>query len=62
MPRIEQNGDVVPSHGRKVSNPLRKGKHLTEINDDDEGNGLLIKQKQQTGDSVNLLFYLFSKI
>ena len=34
MPRIEQNGDVAPSHGRKVSIPLTKGKHLTQLNDD----------------------------
>ena len=36
MPRIEHNGDFVPNHGRKVSNPLTKGKHLTLINDDDD--------------------------
>ena len=36
MPRIEENGDVVPSHGRKVSNPVTKGKPLTQINDDDD--------------------------
>ena len=36
MPRIEKNGDVAPRHERNVSNPFKKGKHLTKKNDDDD--------------------------
>ena len=35
MPRIEKNGDVGPIHGRKVSNPLIKRIHLSQLNNDD---------------------------
>ena len=46
MPRIEQNGDIVPCYGRKVSDHFAKGIHLTQIDVDDDDHHHITSQKE----------------